>query len=123
MTAAVFYYFLGGAEMGRFPVTADLPLWLLAIALLVLPVALGSAAVARLSLHAPFRISAIALFIAAPITCAASIYGFRWYMSELAPVVNWHSSWPLAAVASLAAVALEVLALWRLTGAKRTLGA
>ena len=120
LTAAVFYYFLGSAERGRLSLAADLPLWLLAIALLVLPLAFGSAAVARLSLLGPTRTSVIVLVIAAPVTCAASIYGFRWYMSELAPAVNWNRSWPLPAFASITGVALEVLASWRSSTPNRT---
>ena len=123
LTAAVFYYLLHSAGTGQFYVSADLPLWFLAMGVLVLPIALGSAALARLLLLRPVRISPAPMLVAAPITCAASIFVFRWYMSELAPAVNWQSGWPLPAVASVVAIALEARAFWRLTAANRTVGA
>ncbi|HEX8214424.1 MAG TPA: hypothetical protein VF582_03015 [Allosphingosinicella sp.] len=106
--------------MGQIVVGPDLLIWMLVMGLLVLPVALGSSAGARLlGLSLP---SAIPMLIAASMACAASIWLFPLYMSELTPAVNWKGSWPLPAVASTAAVALEALALWRSSRLERTSG-
>lgn len=91
----------------------ELPLWLLATAMTVLPVTVLSAACARMAL---FRLTWPPLITACVVGSAlsvASIYAYGWYMTEVAPAVSWWKGWWMPAAASFSTALIEAVALRR----------
>jgi hypothetical protein len=97
----------------------ELPLWLLAMASTVFPVAVLSAASARMAIRYfswPPLITASAV---APVLAAMSAFAFGWYMTELVPAVNWWNGWWMPVAASLSTILLEAIAVRRTSTAAK----
>jgi hypothetical protein len=88
----------------------ELPLWMAVMAATVFPVAVLSAACARIALHRLSWPPLITASAAATALGVVSVCAFGWYMTEVAPGTNWSKGWWVPAAASVSTVLVEAAA-------------
>lgn len=85
----------------------ELPLWFLAVVLLVLPVGVLVAGGLRVALNRLLWSYWFVVCAIGPAVVLASTYLFGWYMSELQPTVNWSQGWWLLSATAGSTLIIE----------------
>lgn len=89
---------------------AELSIWMLVMAIAVLPVAFASAVCAGVACRSSVKPPTVYLILLAAGLSVSSVHIFHWYMTTLVPGVSWWlGSWR-PAIAALAAIIFQVLA-------------
>lgn len=89
---------------------AELPIWILVVAITLFPVSLASAACTRVVCRSSVKPSTFFLILLAAGLSVSSAYVFHWYMKTLIPGVNWWRGWWYPVSAALAAVVFQMRA-------------